>query len=147
MTFFSLVISRGSKRGFSTMSPRISTARGRCSSRTFRWKEAYSGREGVHMAADGVDLGGDLLGRPVAGPLEDHVLDEVADTRLPGHLVAATALQPDPDRNAPDVGHGLGEKREAVREDFSRDHLRSFAQTPSVSQGSASDGSRRGGRD
>ena len=42
MTFFSLVISRGSNSGLSTMSPRMSTASGRCSSSTFRWKEAYS---------------------------------------------------------------------------------------------------------
>ncbi len=42
MTFFSLVSSVGSKSGFSTMSPRISTASGRCSSSTFRWNEAYS---------------------------------------------------------------------------------------------------------
>src|SRR6185295_18096533 len=40
--FFSLVISMGSKSGFRTMSPRMSTARGTCSSRTFRWKDAYS---------------------------------------------------------------------------------------------------------
>ena len=42
MTFFSLVISAGSKSGFIAMSPRMSTARGRCSSRTLRWNEAYS---------------------------------------------------------------------------------------------------------
>ena len=42
MTFFSLVISAGSNRGCSRMSPRMSTASGRCSSRTFRWNDAYS---------------------------------------------------------------------------------------------------------
>jgi hypothetical protein len=35
--------------------------------------------EGVEIAADGVDLAGDLLGRARGGALEDHVLDEVGD--------------------------------------------------------------------
>ena len=40
------------------------------------------GREGVHVPADGVDLGRDDLRRPVLRALEDHVLDEVADPGL-----------------------------------------------------------------
>jgi hypothetical protein len=35
--------------------------------------------EGVEVAADGVDLAGDLLGGAGGGALEDHVLDEVGD--------------------------------------------------------------------
>ena len=37
------------------------------------------GGEGVHVAADRVDLGRDPLRRAVLGALEHHVLDEVAD--------------------------------------------------------------------
>ena len=37
------------------------------------------GGEGVHVAADRVDLGCDALRRAVLGALEHHVLDEVAD--------------------------------------------------------------------
>ncbi len=35
--------------------------------------------EGVEIAADGVDLAGELLGGAGSGALEDHVLDEVGD--------------------------------------------------------------------
>ena len=37
-------------------------------------------------------------------------------------LVAAAALQPDPDGDAADVRHRLGEQGEAVGEDFPDDH-------------------------
>ena len=38
---------------------------------------AFLSGEGIHVAADGVDLAGDFLRRAVLGPLENHVLDEV----------------------------------------------------------------------
>ena len=79
------------------------------------------GGERVHVAADRVDLGGDLLRRAVLRALEDHVLDEVADAGLRGHLVPAPPLQPHPDGHAAHVGHGLGDEGEAVGEDFLRD--------------------------
>ncbi len=81
------------------------------------------GGEGVHVPPDGVHLGRDLLGRAGAGPLEDHVLDEVADPRLGRRLVSASPLQPNADGHAADVGHGFGEEREAVRKNFLRDHV------------------------
>ena len=95
------------------------------------------GGEGVHVAADGVHLGRDVLGRAGAGPLEDHVLDEVADSRLRGGLVAAPPLQPDADGHATHVGHGFGEEREAVRKNFFRDHVGGPERKPRVPQGAA----------
>ena len=80
------------------------------------------GREGIHVATDRVDLRGDLLRRARLRALEDHVLDEVADPGLGEGLVAASPLQPDPDRDAADMGHRLGEEGEAVGQDFLVDH-------------------------
>src|SRR5207247_877416 len=80
------------------------------------------GREGVHVAADGVDLFRDALGGAVRGPLEHHVLDEMADAALRVRLVAAAALQPDADGDAAHVRHGLGQESEAIGEDVFLNH-------------------------
>ena len=44
---------------------------------------ALLGGEGVHLAADGVGLPGDIGGGPGLGALEEHVLDEVGRAGLP----------------------------------------------------------------
>ena len=123
MTFFSLAISTGSKSGFRTMSPRMSTASGQVLVEHLQVEgRVLLGGEGVHVAADRVHLGRDVLRRAVLRSLEDHVLDEVADPGLRRGLVAAAPLEPHPDGHAADVGHRLGEEGEAVGEDFLDDH-------------------------
>ena len=70
--------------------------------------------EGVEVAADGVDLAGELLGGARGGALEDHVLDEVGDAVEVGGLVAGAGVDPDAHGDGADVGHGLGEDEQAV---------------------------------
>ena len=70
--------------------------------------------EGVEVAADGVDLAGELLGGAGGGALEDHVLDEVGDAVEGGGLVAGAGVDPDAHGDGADVGHGLGEDEQAV---------------------------------
>jgi hypothetical protein len=41
--------------------------------------DAFLGGEGVHVAADGIDLAGDIFGGAGFRALEHHVLDEVGD--------------------------------------------------------------------
>ena len=72
--------------------------------------------EGVEVAADGVDLAGELLGVAGGGALEDHVLDEVGDAVEGGGLVAGAGGDPGAHGDAADVRHGLGEDEEAVGE-------------------------------
>src|SRR4029450_2963105 len=79
MTFFSLVISSGSNRGVGEG----------CGAPLQVEGGVLLACEGVHVAADGVDLGRDDLRRAVLGALEHHVLDEVADSGLGPGLLAA----------------------------------------------------------
>ena len=78
--------------------------------------DALLGGEGVHVAADGIDLAGDLLGGAVLGALEDHVLDEVGDAVRLRSLVARAGLEPNTDGSRADVLHLLGDDGEAVRQ-------------------------------
>ncbi len=124
MTFFSRVISSGSKRGFTTMSPRISVARGRCSSTTLRWNEAYSLAVKASMWPPMESISSAMRSRrAVLRPLEDHVLDEVADAALLRPLVTAAPLEPHPHRHAAHRGNGLGDQGEAVVEGLLDDHV------------------------
>ena len=124
MTFFSLVISIGSKSGLQDdVAQDVHRDRKVLVQYLQVERRVLLGSEGIHVPADGVDLGRDHLGGAVPGALEHHVLDEVADARDFRALVAAAALQPDPDRHAADVRHRLGEQGEAVGEDFPDDHV------------------------
>jgi hypothetical protein len=76
--------------------------------------DALFGGEGVHVAADGIDLAGDLLGGAVLGPFEDHVLDEVGNAVRLRSFVAGTGLEPNADGSRTDVFHLLGDHGEAV---------------------------------
>ena len=48
---------------------------------------AFLGGERVELPAERIDLLGNVLGAPARGALEQHVLDEVRDSRTPGALV------------------------------------------------------------
>ena len=72
--------------------------------------------EGVEVAADGVDLAGELLGVAGGGSFEYHVLNEVGDAVEGGGFVAGAGGDPGAHGDAADVRHGLGENEEAVGE-------------------------------
>jgi hypothetical protein len=63
--------------------------------------------KGVHIAADRVDLAGNVLRCPVARPLEHHVLDEVRDAVDPRVFVPRAGLHPDAHRHRANVIHLL----------------------------------------
>src|SRR5271167_3625919 len=76
--------------------------------------DAFLGGEGVHIAADGVDLARDFFRGAVFGPFEYHVLDEMGDAVRFGVFVARTRLEPDADGGGADVLHLLGDDGQAV---------------------------------
>ncbi len=76
--------------------------------------DAFLGGEGVHVAADGIDLARDFFRRAVLGPFEDHVLDEMGDAVPFGIFVARSGLQPNADGSRADVLHLLGNDGQAV---------------------------------
>ena len=80
--------------------------------------DAFLRREGVHIAADGIDLAGDGFGGARLRALEHHVLDEVRDAVPFGIFVARAGLEPDADRDRADVGHLLGDDGQAVRQNL-----------------------------
>ena len=79
-------------------------------------------RERVELAADRVDGLGDVLGRARAGPLEQHVLDEMGDAAAVDRLVPGPARQPDAEAHRPDVRHRLGDEAETGIQDLACDH-------------------------
>src|ERR1700722_1144314 len=80
--------------------------------------DTFFGGEGIHVAADGVDLAGDLFGGAVLGAFEDHVLDKMGDAIGLRRLVARTGFEPDADRGRADVLHLLGDNSQTVRENL-----------------------------
>src|SRR5258707_15657069 len=76
---------------------------------------------GVEVAADSVDLAGELLRGAGGGALEDHVLDEVGDAVEVERLVAGAGGQPDAHADGADVGDRFGEDEQAVGEDGAAD--------------------------
>ena len=74
------------------------------------------GRVGVHVAADRVDLLGDLARRAFGSPLEKKVLEEVRDPRLLRRLVTRAGPDPDADTERGDVRHRLAHEPDAVVE-------------------------------
>ena len=83
--------------------------------------DAFFGGEGVHVAADGIDLTGDGFGGARFGALEDHVLDEMGDAVPLGRFVAGAGLQPDSDGDGTNVRHLLGDYGQAVRKHLTTD--------------------------
>ncbi len=69
---------------------------------------------GVEIAADRLDLLGDVLGAAPRGPLEGHVLEEMGDAVLAFRLAAAAGPHPDAERYRLDLGHGMAHHGEAI---------------------------------
>ena len=68
---------------------------------------------GVEVAADGLDLLGDLARGAARGALERHVLEQMRNAVLVGTLVAAAGADPDPERGAFEMRHRVGNDDEA----------------------------------
>jgi hypothetical protein len=69
----------------------------------------FLGGERVELAADRINRLSDVLGGPVVGPLEQHVLDEVRDPTSFVAFMAGPAHQPDANGHRPHVRHGFGD--------------------------------------
>jgi hypothetical protein len=83
--------------------------------------DALFGGEGVHVAADGIDLAGDLLGSAMLGAFEDHVLDKMGDAVRLRRFVARTGFKPNADRGGADVLHLLGDDGETMGQNLTAD--------------------------
>ena len=70
--------------------------------------------KGVHVAADGIHLAGDIFGGAVGCPLEHHVLDKMRNAIYRRVLVTRAGLHPDPHRDRADVVHVFGQDGEPV---------------------------------
>ena len=73
------------------------------------------GGEGVHLAADGVGLPGDVLGGAGGGAFEEHVLNEVGAALLAALFIARADADPDADGSGADDGHFFMGDAHAVR--------------------------------
>ena len=82
----------------------------------------FFGREGVDVAADGVDLVGDLLGVPGRRPLEQHMFDDVGDAPDGVVLVPRPDPHPDAKRHRLHIGDVLSDDTDAVGQHFALDH-------------------------
>ncbi len=96
MTCRSRSMSAGSKREFRKMSARMSERRGEVLPQhpCVKTGVLLPGKR-VRKAADGVQLLGDLRPRPVTGPLENHVLDEVGDAVFLGIFIPGSRVHPE----------------------------------------------------
>src|SRR5712692_441456 len=74
----------------------------------------FLGREGVQLAAHGIDGAGDVLGRAILGTFEHEMLDQVGDAAALHGLDAGARLHPDPDGDRADVGEGFGDHADAT---------------------------------
>ena len=72
------------------------------------------GGVGVHLAADGVHILGQLGGGPALGALEQHMLDEVGRAVLAGALVSGTHPHKKAQGGGPDAGDLLRQQPGSV---------------------------------
>ena len=74
------------------------------------------GREGVHVAAHGVDGARDVFRRPRLRALEDEMLDEVGDPSPLERLHPRARLHPDAHGHGANPGKRFGDHADAVRQ-------------------------------
>ena len=67
----------------------------------------------IEVAADRLDLLGDLTGRAALGALEGHVLEKMRHAMLVRLFVATAATDPDPERSGLEMRHGVGHDDES----------------------------------
>ena len=68
---------------------------------------------GIEIAADRLDLLGDLARGALLGALERHVFKQMRNAVFVGLLVAAAGADPDPERGALQMRHAVGHHRQA----------------------------------
>ena len=95
--------------------------------------DAFFGREGVQMSADGIHGPGNLLRRAIAGPFENHVFDEVRNPASGGVFLPGTGSQPDPQGDRPHLHHGFGENDQSVRQTLLPNVAHFFSSHPPLS--------------
>ena len=83
--------------------------------------DALLGSEGIHVAANGIHLAGDVFGGAVLGAFEDHVFDEMRDTIPLRVFVARAGFYPDTDRDGANMLHLLGDHSETVGQNLAPD--------------------------
>ncbi len=71
---------------------------------------------GVEVAADILDLFGDLLGAAARRALEGHVFEEMGDAVLGSRLAPAAGPDPDAERDGLDLGHGVADHGQTIGE-------------------------------
>src|SRR5256712_13098438 len=84
--------------------------------------------DGVHVAADRINLAGDIFGGTVLRSLEHHVLYEVGNSVPLEVLIAGARLDPDTDRDGADVLHLFGNEGQPVGQNFAAEIARPFNQ-------------------
>src|SRR5882724_4160931 len=78
--------------------------------------DEFLGSERIQTTADRIDGPRDLFGRPVLGPLEQHMLDEMRNSSFFERLFARPRADPNADGNAAHVRHLFGDDSNAVGE-------------------------------
>ena len=86
---------------------------------------ALLGGEGVHLAADGVGLPGDVLGGAGGGAFEEHVLNEMGRAGLRRGLLPGAAADPNPQGSGADGVNPLGDDAHPIGEGFDGTHRES----------------------
>ena len=82
--------------------------------------------EGVHVAANGIHLPGDVFRAAAGGSLEHHVLDEMRDAVDRRLFVTRAGLHPDAQRHRANVVHLLGDDGETVGQHLTLDVAKFF---------------------
>src|SRR6516164_5670006 len=78
--------------------------------------DQFLGRESIQVAADRIDRTRDVLGRAMGRALKQHMLDEVRNTVLLGHLPPRAGPDPDADRHRAHMRHGFGDHTDTITE-------------------------------
>ena len=86
---------------------------------------ALLGGEGIHLAADGVGLPGDVLGGAGGGAFEEHVLNEMGRAGLRRGLLPGAAADPNPPGSGADGVNPLGDDAHPIGEGFDGTHRES----------------------
>ena len=73
----------------------------------------FDAGRGIEIAADRLDLLGDLARGAPLGALEGHVFEQMRDAVLVGLFVAAAGADPDPERGGFQMRHAVGHDRQA----------------------------------
>src|ERR1700730_5934058 len=103
--------------------------------------DAFLGRKGVHVAANGVHLTRNFLSRALLRALKYHVLDKMRDAVPLRVFIPGSGLDPYSDRSRANVLHLLGDERQPIRQDLTM-YVAHFLNHDLFSAGSASPRSR-----